>query len=335
VIDADVHVAPASMEALEPFLSAYWREYIATAGVRLSGFATAYPPGAPTTGGAAPATYDELDQRVLEPFQPELAILNCLTICEAYRNPYYTAALASALNDWLRTEFLDRDDRLRASLVVSTVDTDDAVAEIERLADDRRFVQVLLPVRTDAPYGNKRYHRLYEAASERGLAIGLHAWGRAGRAPTSTGFTLTYLEDYLSNRIAAQTHVVSMVSEGVFDRFSSLRVTLSECGFTWLPALLWRFDKDWKGVWREVPWVKERPSSYVTRHFRATTAPAHLPADRPEHVRELLDQLGAGWLLHASDHPHEHGGADALYDALDEREREAILSGNAAELYRL
>ena len=75
----------------------------------------------------------------------------------------------------------------------------------------------------------------------------------AGHAPTQNGFTLYYIEDYLSNQIVVQSHVLSLVSEGVFERFPDLRVSLLECGFAWLPPLLWRFDKDWKGVWREVP----------------------------------------------------------------------------------
>jgi predicted TIM-barrel fold metal-dependent hydrolase len=335
VIDCDVHVAPASMRALEPHLSEYWRNYIVSAGIRILGMVSAYPPKAPTSGGAVPAGYDVLKERLLDMSEPRHAILNCLTICEAHRNPYYTAALSSALNDWLREEFLDRDERLRASMVVSTVDPDDAVAEIERLGDDPRFVQVLLPIRADMPYGNKRYHRLYAAAAEHELVLGLHAWGRAGHAPTATGYTLSYLEDYLSNPIIAQTHVVSLVSEGVFDRFSELRVSLMECGFAWLPALLWRFDKDWKGVWREVPWVKERPSVYVRRHFRATSAPAHLPGD-PKQAAELVALVGSDWLLYASDYPHDHGpSGEALFDVLDAASRQAVLDGNAAELYRL
>jgi hypothetical protein len=342
-IDCDVHCAPASMDALKPYLSAYWREYIESAGIRLLGMASAYPPGAPTSATpdareatpAVPAAYDVLKERVLERGQPRYAVLNCLTACEAHRNPYYTAALASALNDWLRAEWLDRDERLRASMVVSTVDPDDAVAEIERLADDQRFVQVLLPVRADAPYGNKRYHRIYEAAVARGLAVGLHAWGRAGHSPTTTGYTFTYLEDYLSNSTIAETHVVSLVSEGVFDRFPELRVSLMECGFAWLPALLWRFDKDWKGVWREVPWVKEKPSVYVRRHFRSTTAPAHLPPD-PGRAREVLDLVGPEWLMYASDYPHDHGpGAAVLTQVLDEDAARAVLTANAADFYRL
>src|SRR5690606_28259514 len=91
----------------------------------------------------------------------------------------------------------------------------------------------------------------------------------------------SYLQDYVSNsQVTVQAHVTSLVSEGVFERFPGVRVVLAECGFAWLPFLLWRFDKDWKALWREVPWVKERPSAYVRRHIRATTAPAQLPQDR-------------------------------------------------------
>jgi uncharacterized protein len=334
-VDCDVHCAPESLGALAPYLSDYWREYTAQAAIRLTGMAGAYPPQAPTTGSGAPSSYEALKDGLLDRSEPRAAILNCLTICEAHRNPYYQVALASALNDWLRAEWLDRDDRLRATMVVSTVDPDDAVAEIERLGDDGRFVQVLLPIRTDTPYGNKRYHRIYEAAVERGLTIGLHAWGRSAHSPTSTGYTLTYLEDYVSNSITVQRHVISLVSEGAFDRFPDLRVSLLECGFAWLPPLLWRFDKDWKGVWREVPWVKERPSEYVRRHFRATTSPAHLPA-APGHVAELVEMIGPEWLLYASDYPHEHGtSSSVLFDVLGKDASEAVLTTNAESFYRL
>jgi uncharacterized protein len=336
VIDCDVHCAPPSLATLAPYLSDYWREYTQTAGIRLTGLTSAYPPRVPTSGGPVPGDYESLKQGLLDAEAPRFAVLNCLTICEAHRNPYYQAALASALNDWIREEFLERDERLRASMVLSTVDVDDAVAEVERLGDDRRFVQLLLPIRADAPYGNRRFHRLYAAAEERGLALGLHAWGRAGHSPTTSGYTLSYLEDYVANQVIVQTHVLSLVSEGVFERMPGLRVSLMECGFAWLPSLLWRFDKDWKGVWREVPWVKEHPSAYVRRHFRATTAPAHMPADRPQAISQLLEMLGADLLLHASDYPHNHGtSAAALYDSLDETALTQVQDANAAALYGL
>jgi uncharacterized protein len=331
-VDCDVHCAPASLDALAPYLDDSWLGYIKEAGVALNGRAGgAYPPRVP----AAPATYEELDEQLLVPSEPLGVVLNCVSLYEIHRNPYFSAAVARAINDWLRTGWLDVDERLRASICVSTLDVPAAVAEIDRLAGDPRFVQVLLPVRSDTPYGNVRFHPLFEAAERHDLVVGLHAWGRAGTAPGVSGIAATYMEDYLANSQIVQTQLVSLVSEGVFDRFPSLRVALIECGFTWMPALLWRFDKDWKGVWREVPWVRERPSEYVRKHFRFTTEPAQLPRDADSRAA-LVDMVGVEMLMYASDHPHDHGGSGAaLIEAVDDEAREAITRSTATTFYRL
>ena len=329
-VDADVHCSPAALGDLTPYMDPYWRTYVQDGGVFLS----------PTQGGAyprialtapTPTTPDEL------PASAGITVLNCTVSFHCNRNPYYEAALCRAVNDWLVHEWLERDDRLRASMVVPTLDTEAAVAEIERIGGHPGIVQVLLPVRVDAPWGNKRHHPMLTAAAGHGLVVGLHAWGRIGNAATSTGITHTYLEDYLGNsQMIAQAQVTSLVTEGVFTRLPELRVALLECGFSWLPTLLWRFDKDWKGVWREVPWLDGRPSEVVRRHIRLTTAPAHLPMD-PAQVRQALDLLDAGlMLMHASDHPHRHGdGGERLLAALTAAERERVLGGNAVDWYRL
>ena len=178
-IDCDVHCAPASYDALLPYLSDYWRQYIAEAGIRLTGLAHAYPRG---VAPPAPSSYEDLASRVLDGgATPRLVVLNCLTGFETHRNPYFSAAVASAINDWMREEMLARDDRHRASLVVSTVSTDDAVAEIERVGEDPRFVQVLLPVRSDLPWGHKTSHPIFAGAAFRsGCTPG---GGRARRQP--------------------------------------------------------------------------------------------------------------------------------------------------------
>ena len=334
-IDCDVHCAPETIGALTPYFDDYWRDYTENAGLQLNPTLWgAYPPAA---GPAAPADAETLATQLLDPGELRYAVLNCVSAFDVSRNVYYEAAITKAINDWLRAEWLDRDDRLRASLVLPTLDPEAAVAEIERLGDDKRFVQVLLPVRSETPWGNKRFHPIYESAERHGLVVGLHAWGRPAGAASSSGFAHSYLEDYLGNSlIIAQGQVLSLVSEGVFDRFPKLRVCLLECGFSWLPFLLWRFDKDWKAVWREVPWLKSKPSEYVQRHFRVTTAPAALPRD-PAQVGELAEMLGArDLLMYASDHPHEHGdGVQPLLDTLDAEGRDAVLYGNAAELYSL
>ena len=329
-IDCDLHVAPSSVETLLPYLDEYWRSYIDDATIRMGGIS--YPPGAGTTGPAPADSYEALAP-VLDDTAPQQAILSCVTLDGVHRNPHYGAAVARALNTWLQEEFLTRDERLRAGLAVSTLDIASAVEEIERVGGDERFVQVLLPVRSDIPYGNRFYHAIYAAAERLGLPIALHAWGRGGNATSTTGITTTYFEDYASNAHIAQTQMMSFVAEGVFTEFPALRVVFLECGFSWLPPQLWRFDKDWKGVWREVPWVKERPSEYVRRHMRFTTEPAQVPRD-PAQIAQVVEMVGPELLMYASDHPHDHGDAgEWLLRHLDAQDAEAILRGNAAELY--
>jgi predicted TIM-barrel fold metal-dependent hydrolase len=332
VIDCDVHCAPASIAALEPYLDEYWRDYLANAELVLSpSLQGAYPAG--LLAAEVPGDVETLRAAVLA--DADAAVLTCLTPFESSSNVYFEAALCRAINDWLREQWLEREPRLRASLTVPVLDPDAAAEEIDRLGSHPGFTQVLLPVRTQAPYGNRRYAPIHAAAERHGLALALHAWGRPGNAPTPSGFARTYLQDYLANsQIVAQAHVTSLVAEGVFDRHPGLRVVLAECGFAWLPFLLWRFDKDWKAIWREVPWVRERPSAYVRRHVRATTTPAQLPRD-PAVLARLPALLHADeLLLYASDYPHRHGGtADPLLAQLDDAGRHAVLHANAAELH--
>ena len=343
-IDCDVHVEPPSMDALLPYIDPYWHELIrgGRLGVRHRLYPDSEPrsarPEARAAGSFPPHSYAELRAQFLEPYQPLAVILTCVATFQGSRNPYFESALTTAVNNWMRDEFLDRDQRLRGSIVVPSFHPEAAAAEIDRLGADRRFVQVLLPVRSETPWGNVRYRAIHEAASRNRLPITLHAWGPWGMAPTATGTAVTYYEDYLYNsQIIAPNQVLSLVAEGVFDRYPDLRVCLAELGFAWLPSLLWRFDKDWKALWRETPWVRDKPSRYVREHVRLTTSPTLIPGRVPaSELAQLADMLDAGhMLLYASDYPHDHGddAAENLLAVLSEADREAVLSKNAAAFF--
>jgi uncharacterized protein len=118
-IDVDVHVAPAAIDALAVHMDDYWRDYLANAGMRLSpNLSGSYPSDA----AAAPGELDALREQVLDPWGLSHAVLTCMTAFDASRNGYYEAALCGAINDWLRTEWLERDERLRAYLTIPTLD---------------------------------------------------------------------------------------------------------------------------------------------------------------------------------------------------------------------
>jgi uncharacterized protein len=333
MIDCDIHASVPSVEALFPYLAEHWREYIRTSAFK-GPIDTAYPPRASTTvrkAGVMPTNVDVVREQVLDPDNVEIGLLNCAYNVDGLHNPDTAAAMAAAVNDWLLAEWLEREPRLRASLVVPTRVPEMAAREIERIGDHPGFVQVLLPVRSEAPYGNRRYLPIFEAAASKNLVVSLQFGGAPGNPPTGAGWPSYYVEEYVGMAQVFQTQMLSLIVEGVFDRFANLRVALVEGGWTWLPSLMWRIDKDWKGLRREVPWNTRPPSEYIHERMRLTLQPIDAPPDR---LLQLLTQLGSDdMLLYSSDYPHWHDAV--LPEDLDKTLARKILRDNAAAFYGL
>ena len=335
IVDCDIHAATPPVDTLLPYLSEHWREYIRTSAFK-GAVDTAYPPRAPTTiaPGAEPLTnVDQLREHVLDPSDVEIGIVNCNYGVDGLHNPDTALAMAAAVNDWLVAEWLTPEPRVRASLVVPTRVPEMAAQEIDRVGDHPGFVQVLLPVRSEAPYGNRRYVPIFEAAARHDLVVSLQFGGAPGNPPTAAGWPSYYVEEYVGMAQVFQTQVLSMIVEGVFDRFPNLRVALVEGGWTWLPSLMWRIDKDWKGLRREVPWNTQPPSRYIRERMRLTLQPMDASSD-PKHVLQIIEALGSDeLLLYSSDYPHLHDSR--LPDDLPDNVKRKIMRDNARAFYRL
>jgi predicted TIM-barrel fold metal-dependent hydrolase len=347
IIDADVHIN-ASVAKLEPYLSLQWREFMRERGFKEplwpQGLRRIYPPGSPSVAmpswvpvdGREPASdLSLLREHVLDHLEVELAIANCYFAIDSVRHPDFAAALASAVNDWLIAEWLDRDPRLRASLVVPARSPEAAAKEIARVGDHPGFVQVLLPVRCDRLYGNRTWHPMIEEITKRDLVFGLHFGGTPDGPPTSTGWPSYYLAEYVGEVGVYWAQLTSLIAEGAFSKFPSLRVSVLEGGFAWLPGLSWRMAKDWKGLRRDVPWVKQPPTEIIREHMRFSTAPVDCedPADLEAITRWLdTDEL----LMFATDYPHWHDDdLSVLLGPLNKDARRKLMADNARDWYRL
>lgn len=345
MIDCDIHNTPPSIRALFPYLSDHWKEYMTQSAFRGPIDAT-YPKNAPTSarpeakpanGGPPGSDLALVQQQVLDEWGVEYGILNCSYAVESVHNPDTAAAVASAVNDWQIAEWLDKEPRLRASIVVPSQQPEMAAREIDRVGDHPGFVQVFLPVRSRDLYGNRRYHPIFDAATRHDLAVGIHFGGAPGNPPTSSGWPSYYVEEYVDMAAVFQSQVLNMIVEGLFDRFPTLRVALIEGGFTWLPALMWRIDKEWKGLRREVPWNKKLPSEYVHEHIRVTTQPVDAPPSS-EQLLQVIDQIGSeDVLMFSTDYPHWQFDSrdDAFPIKLPERLEKKIMSENARAFYHL
>src|SRR5580658_1192623 len=340
-IDCDVHANVPSMQALLPYLDEQWRDSVIDRGLN-SLESISYPPNAPLTAradwrgkaGEPPNTLDKLRTHALDRWNIDIAICNCLYGVQLLFSEDMAAAFAKAVNDWVAREWLDRDKRLRASIIVPMQNTDYAVAEIERCAPDRRFVQVLVLAMGEAPLGRREYWPVYEAAERHGLPIGIHAGSSYRHAVTSLGWPSWYVEDYCANAQGFQAQVASLVCEGVFVKYPKLKVVLIESGVTWLPAFLWRLSKFWRGVRAEVPWVDRSPSEIVRDHVRLTIQPFDGPDD-PKAIAQLIDHLQSDdMLLFSSDFPHWQFDGDHIMPAgIPEKLHGKILRDNALATY--
>ena len=311
-VDVDLHPMVPGLDALAPFLPDFWRDQIAQRG--LDGFETqSFPPGAPKTvradwrpaDGTKPASTPELLRaQVLEPWGVARGILTPLYGVQLVFNEDMAAAFTTALNDWTRAAFLDHDPRLAASIILPMFNPEHAVAEIERLAPDPRFVQAMVLVMGETPLGRRHNWPVFKALVRHGLPLAIHA-GSAFRNPvTSLGWPSWYAEDYAANQQAFQSTLASLITEGVFVKFPELRVVLLESGVSWLPAFLWRLSKTWKGVRFEVPWLERSPIETVRENVRLSLTPFDAPDDGAT-VGRLLDHLGSDeMLLWSSDWPH-------------------------------
>jgi uncharacterized protein len=345
-VDCDVHNAVPRISELFPYLPERWQDYCVEHGV--TGLEpAAYPiradlsatPRSRRAAGPPGSAGDVLAEDVFADPDVGLAILNCLYAVQPIHNEDWGAAMARALNDWVAARWLAADRRFRASIVVTCQNPWLAAEEIERLASDASFVQVLVLAGTEAPLGKRIYWPMYEAAAEAGLPIAIHPGAAGGNPPTPIGWPSTLIEDYAAGSLALQAQLTSLICEGVFQEFPDLTFVLLESGVTWLPPLLWRLDKNWKGLRREIPWLDEPPSHAVRRHVRLSIAPFDRPATDPGGwVRSFLDQLGSlDMLLYASDYPHwhRHDARAALLDFLSPDERRQVLCDNPRRTYRM
>jgi predicted TIM-barrel fold metal-dependent hydrolase len=340
-IDCDIHPAVPGMRALLPHLDENWREQITVRGI--DGLdPSSFPNNAPANcradwrvNGAKPGSSLELLRtHALDAFGTRAAICNCLYGASSVFNPDLGGALARAINDWLATEWLDREPRLRASIVLPIQDPELAVAEIERRVEDKRFVQAMAPAGTEAPLGRRFYWPIYAALEKHALPLCIHAGSTFRHATTSNGWPSYYLEDYVTMSHAFQAQLLSLVSEGVFTKFPGLTVVLAESGFTWLPQFMWRQIKTWRAARAEIPWVDRAPPEMIRDHVRITLQPTDVPPDAAV-IGQIIDMIGTdSFLLFSTDYPHwQFDGENALPPGLSDSVVRKILIDNPLATY--
>jgi len=345
IIDTDVHQTFREWSDLQPYLQEPWRSRVLEAGSRVGGLGYLSPAGHrrkdayPPNGGPPGSDPDLLIQQLVHDNNVDIGILTG----EIYgwnTHPYheYANAVIAAFNDWTIEHWLEPFPQLRGCVAVNSNDPPAAAAEIDRLGGRDDIVMVIMGATSTAPYGQKQYHPIYEAAVRHNLPIGMHpaaAGTGLAHAVSAVGYPRTFFEYHTGLPRIFQAQLISIIAEGIFEKFPTLKWVFIEGGVSWLPQMMWRMDKNYKALRADTPWVRRLPSEYIKDHCYFTTQPIEEPPN-PDWLLQIFEMIDAkNILLYSSDYPHWDFDAMHVINRLPIEYRRKIFQENAEKLFNL
>lgn len=244
-------------------------------------------------------------------------------------------AAADAHNAMI-TDFCSRDRRL---LPVAYI----PLSDFERTAATaRRAIELgakALMVPSKCPPHHSPSHvaldPLWAMAQEAGLPILFHVGGEEKLNPAYKENGLPPVKDfhggddnftsvsYMPIPNAAMQTIATLIFDGVFDRFQSLRFGAIELGASWVPGWMRSMDSAAHAFRRNEERLQNlsaRPSEIIQRQFRAAPYPH-------EDAGWIIEQTGPGVCMFSSDYPHIEGGRNPI-----KRFDETLQGRTAAEI---
>jgi predicted TIM-barrel fold metal-dependent hydrolase len=257
------------------------------------------------------------------------------------RFPEVNHAMSCALNDWQANHWLDSHnnwhERWRGSICAAIEAPEDAAREIERWAGHPYMGQILIKAEPRPSWGDPKYDPIWAAATKHDITVSCHlSRSHHEELPIPPVGFPSYNHDFMvTYSLLAANQVMSLIFDGVFDRFPTLRIVLVEHAFTWILPLMWRMDAIYEA---RKSWVdiKRKPSEYVKDHIKFTTQPLDYPEDKTELRRAFEWMECEKILLFSSDYPHwTFDDPRWLVKHLPEHAREAVMFRNGIATYKL
>jgi predicted TIM-barrel fold metal-dependent hydrolase len=305
-IDGFAHPATdAGMASLLPYMDDGWRHRFT--GLKMT--------NAPAFGGASheelAASFNGTDIDIAA------SVLVPVDAINAWPDRMVATAIVRAANEYFVQEWLPRDERYRLAALVCAQDLEWSAQEVRRVADVARVAAAAIAP-MNVLLGSRDFHVLYDACVETNVPLIVFPTGAEGRfigAPqTAAGAPLSEFERRVVLPQVAQAHIASLVLEGTLARFPGLKIMFAGFGFSWLTALVWRMDMDWRRTRIETPWVIQPPSEYVRQQIRLLVSPSDAPRDQHEFAACADLTMASDTLMFGSDFPYTD--ADAGRDAL-------------------
>ncbi len=250
----------------------------------------------------------------------------------------YAVAYSRAYNNWLAKEVLKPAQGLLGVALLPVQDPEEAAKELRRAKQELGLIGAMLPADGGHLLGHSRYDPIYKAAAEAGMPMAIHASGSwAADAHTTAHQFPKFIQAHtISHPVGILRQFTSLMFEGVFERFSTVRFAFLECGGSWVPWWLDRMDEEYEHRGEEeAPDLNHKPSAFVHEAgniFFGCEAEERL-------LGPTLDVIGSDTVMYASDWPHwDSDYPNSLFEIqqrkdLTEEQRHGVLYHAAERFY--
>lgn len=259
-----------------------------------------------------------------------------------FQNPLHIAAFCRAYNNWLADFCSASPARLKGVAVVTLLDVDEAVKEVNRCVTQLNFVGVMVApayVR-DKNLDDPTLYPFYDEVQRLRIPIGVHI----SLTPNPPKLERIVHEDFsLTFALVTLPHIIalgSLIFGGVLDRFPKLRFVFLESGVGWLPYWMERFDEKYESTFETWGPEFKNPSRFPSEYVKSDQL--FFSCDSNEKGLAFAVQVvGEDRVVYASDYPHHDCRfPNSVRDILEHRElsrsaKRKILGENAGRLYGL
>jgi uncharacterized protein len=263
-------------------------------------------------------------------------------------DPSWAVAVCRAYNDWLHAAYVSQDPRFHGMALIPLQEPATAVTELRRAVTELGFKGAMLPTNgLKGHLGSAEYWPVYAEAASLGCALATHSGAHGD-------FGLDYLNPYagvhaLGHPFGTMISFTGMVLNGVFDRFSGLKVAFLEGGVAWFLMMLERLDRSYE---THVPYdprgefirlqAGERVSEYIKRKVHEGQIFVGCEGEEPS-LAYAVGEVGEQAWIFSSDYPHEVSPSTCKHEISELLETEdltpsakqAILAANAQRFYGL
>ena len=244
------------------------------------------------------------------------------------KDEIFFRAIAQSYNDWLMEYCSVAPNRLIGLPVLSILNIEGAVEDLTHYAKQgAKGFMIASSTPIGMNYGDKNFDRLWAAAQDADVPLGLHtttgAWKKAK-------FHHPKIRTFIRGEGEIQTSLLEMIYGGVFDRFPRLKIVAAEWDIGWVAHMVAKLkDPDPKTG------LKLTPADYFRRNIWFT-----FENDRAGVLTTPL--YGAERFLWASDYPHgattwpdSQQIVDQQFEGISEETRRKVTRQNAIDLYKL